>query len=334
MNDTPTHETDDPTTKDDRRPRWLVPVDIIRGFFIGLAELVPGVSGGTIALIVGVYDQLIDSASHVISAAKVLVTGPDRAAGAKAHLRKTDWWLVVPVLIGMATAVLTVAGLMEMFVTEHGELARGLFFGLVATSIAVPLSMVPAKKPGTSGWTGYVLFVVAAIAAWILTSFAGGHEVTDPNYIFVFLAAAVAICALVVPGVSGSFFLLAVGLYSTTLGAVHDRDLTYIAVFALGAIVGLASFVQVLKILLTKYRRGTLMAMAGLMLGSLRALWPWQAATGGGGEGVMSLVAPYQPILGPVVMAILGSAIVLVLLKVEKSTGVLPADTEEAERVD
>jgi putative membrane protein len=297
-----------------RRSRRLLPLDLLRGFLIGLAELVPGVSGGTVALVTRVYDQLIESASHLLSAVRRLVTGPDRRASTRVELRRTDWWLVVPVLVGMAAAVLTMAGLMSSFVTDHPEHARGLFLGLVAVSVAVPLRMLPpAAHPW---WRDAVPLLVAAVAAFVLVGLAGGRVVDDPPLVVVLLAASVAICALVVPGVSGSFLLLAVGLYEPTLDAVHDRDLGYIAVFAAGAVVGLASFVRLLTYLLSSHRRTTLLAMAGLMIGSLRALWPWQSSPGGG-EGPGSLIAPADPVWGPVALAVTGGLAVLALLVVE-----------------
>lgn len=302
-----------------RRPRRLLPLDLLRGFLIGCAELVPGVSGGTVALVTGVYEQLIDSAAHVGAAGRKLVTGGDggRARASGAELARTDWWLVLPVLLGMATAVITVAGAMSSFVTDHPEHARGLFFGLVVVSIVVPLRMVP-----TAHWPRVVdagLVLVAAVAAYLLIGLADGGGSTEPPLYVVFLAASVAVCALVVPGVSGSFLLLAVGMYTTTLGAVEDRDLLYLAVFGAGAVLGLASFVQVLRWLLDSHRRTTLLVMAGLMTGSLRALWPWQSAPEGGGEaeGPGALVAPYEPVLGPVLLAVLGAVVVGILVLVQ-----------------
>ena len=295
------------------RSKTLIPLDLLRGFLIGSAELVPGVSGGTIALVTGVYDQLIDSAAHVVKAAKTVITGPDRWKGAVAELRRTDWFLVIPVLLGMATAVFSIAGVMEAFVTANPELARGLFFGLVAASIAVPLRMLPART-GQPVLLGAVVFFAAAALAFWMTSLAGGSDVSNPPLIAVFFVASIAICALVVPGVSGSFFLLAVGLYATTLRAVNDRDLVYIGVFGLGALLGLAVFVNILRYLLHNYRWWTLVAMAGLMLGSLRALWPWQSAGDAGG-----LLAPFDPVWLPILLAVIGAAIVVVLIIIESA---------------
>jgi putative membrane protein len=316
------------------RSKALIPLDLIRGFLIGSAELVPGVSGGTIALVTGVYDQLIDSAAHVVSAAKTLITGPKRVSGALSELRRTDWFLVIPVLLGMATAVFSIAGVMESFVTSNPELARGLFFGLVAASIAVPLRMLPARTARQPVLIGILAFLAAAALAFWMTSMAGGADIADPPLIAVFFVASIAVCALVIPGVSGSFFLLAVGMYSTTLRAVDERNLGYLGIFMLGAILGLALFVNILKYFLHNHRWWTLLVMAGLMFGSLRALWPWQSEgdVGADGEahGAGSLLAPVDPIGGPILLAVLGAAVVVVLIIVEARFSTPKADTAES----
>lgn len=296
-------------------------LDLARGFLIGMAELVPGVSGGTVALVTGVYDELIDSASHVLAAGRALVRGPERWARARAELVRTDWWLLGPLLVGMAAAVLSMAGVMGAFVADSPELSRGLFLGLVAASVAVPFLLLPPRTPDRSRLIDGLWVLGAAVVAFLLTGLAGGRVVEDPALVWVFLAAAVAICALVVPGVSGSFFLLAVGLYAPTLAAVDGRDLVYIAVFALGALVGLGSFVHLLQHLLHHHRRTTLLSMAGLMVGSLRALWPWQqgqVVVDGEAKGTGALAAPYDPVAGPVLLALLGAAVVGVLVLVER----------------
>lgn len=297
-------------------------LNAVRGFLIGMAELVPGVSGGTVALVTGVYDALIDSASHVLAALRGLLVGPDRLRAAGAELARTNWLLIGPVLLGMATAVLTMAGVMGSFVTDHPEHARGLFLGLVAASVVVPLTMLPPRLTHDASRRARELALVlgAALLAFWLTGLSSGTTFESPPSWVVFLAAAVAVCALVVPGVSGSFFLLAVGLYQPTMTAVHERELGYMAVFAAGAVVGLASFVQVLHYLLRHRRRVTLLVMAGLMIGSLRALWPWQGdgvLVDGERKGAGELLAPYDPWLGPVLLVLLGTAVVFVLIAVE-----------------
>lgn len=301
------------STPHTKRPTRLLPLDVARGFLIGTAELVPGVSGGTVALVTGVYEQLIDSASHVVGAARVAVTGPDRRVRAMTELRRTDWRLVIPVLLGMVTAVLTVAGIMSAFVTDHPEQARGLFFGLVAASVLVPISMLPPAR--RSVLYDVALVMVAAATAYLLIGLAGGGTTSDPPLLVVFFAAAVAICALVVPGVSGSFLLLAVGLYTVTLTAVDERNLVYIVVFGAGAAFGLASFVQPLGYVLREHRRTTLVVMTGLMIGSLRALWPWQQAESGASDSAPgALLAPTAPLVGPLLLMVAGAVLVMALV--------------------
>lgn len=268
------------------------------------------------ALVTGVYEQLIDSASHVLSALRTVATGPDRRTRALTELRRTDWRLIVPVLLGMVLALVTIAGVMSAFVTDHPEHARGLFFGLVAVSVIVPVRMLPPRQ--RSALLDAALVVLAAVTAFVLVGLAGGGTVSEPPLLVVFFAASVAICALVVPGVSGSFLLLAVGLYTVTLDAVSDRDLVYLGVFGAGAALGLASFVQLLNYLLNAHRRTTLLVMTGLMLGSLRALWPWQEVDEGASDSAPgALMAPFDPVAGPLLLMLLGATVVAVLVAVQ-----------------
>ncbi|MBK0418120.1 DUF368 domain-containing protein [Leucobacter sp. CSA1] len=238
---------------------------------IGVVETVPGVSGGTVALVVGIYTRLIDSASHVVSAARRLVGGPDRLAGAAAQLRAVDWKLVVPVLVGMAVAVFAAAGPMANAVEAHPEITRAVFFGMVLASIAIPLRMA-----GVSGirWPHALAGVAAAALAFWLVSIP--PTTLSPSPLVIVLAAAVAVCALLLPGLSGSFLLLTFGLYEPTLRAVGDRDLAYLGLFALGMVIGVVSLVKGLQWLLHHRRRITLVTLTGIMIGALRTLWPWQ----------------------------------------------------------
>ncbi|WP_105566285.1 DUF368 domain-containing protein [Microbacterium halophytorum] len=291
------------------------PLTLLRGFLIGLAELVPGVSGGTIALVTGVYERAMTAALMLGRALRVLVTGPNRAAGFRENIRSVDWWLAAPLLVGMAVAVLFGAGTVSALVEANPENARGLFFGLVAASLIVPIRMLP-EGTGKAHWLVDALAVlIAGVAAFLLVGLASNTEAEDPAWWFVMLAAAVAVCALVVPGVSGSFFLLAIGLYGPTLTAVDERDWAYIGVFAVGALVGLVTIVKGITVLLARARRTTLLVMLGLMLGSLRALWPWQGGQGGE-DGHGTLLAPTDP-AGPILFAVLGAVVVLTLVAVE-----------------
>ena len=243
--------------------------NLLRGFLIGIAEVIPGVSGGTIALIVGIYERIIGSAANAVEAFALLLRG--NLQEAKVAARQIDWLLVLPVLVGMFAAIFAAAAAIEPLLESQPENLRGLFAGLILVSLLVPYRMVGAS------WrvTDYLLGLIAAAISFLLVSLPR-QEVTDPALALVFMAAAVAVCALVLPGVSGSFLLLAIGFYAPTIAAVNDLDFGYLSVFVLGAIVGLALFATALRWLLVNQRRITLVVMTGLMVGSLRALWPWQ----------------------------------------------------------
>jgi len=243
--------------------------NLLRGFLIGTAEVIPGVSGGTIALIVGIYERIIGSAASAVEAFFLLLRG--KLQEAKVAARQIDWLLVLPVLVGMFAAIFAAAAAIEPLLDSQPENMRGLFAGLILVSLLVPYRMVGASWRAAD----YLLGLIAAAISFVLVSLPK-QEVTDPAPALVFLAAAVAVCALVLPGVSGSFLLLAIGFYAPTIDAVNNLDFGYLSVFVLGALVGMALFSTALRWLLVNQRRITLVVMMGLMIGSLRALWPWQ----------------------------------------------------------
>ena len=248
--------------------------DLIRGAMIGVVETVPGVSGGTVALVVGIYARLIQSASHVVSAMRVLVTGPDRGSRIREHLAAVEWKLIVPVFIGMIIAVFTVAGPMATLVETYPEMTRAAFFGLVLASISIPLRMA-----GVAGirWPHVLAgLIAAAIAFWLVSM---PPTTIEPSPLVIIVAAAVAVSALLLPGLSGSFLLLTFGLYEPTLRAVDDLDFGYLALFVLGMVIGIASIVKGLEWLLQHRRRITLVILTGVMVGAMRTLWPWQSET-------------------------------------------------------
>lgn len=246
----------------------------LRGFLIGVAEVIPGVSGGTIALIVGSYQRIIDSAAAFTKGLLQLRTL--NLAGLKQEFRKIDLPLLIPLGLGMLLAIVLAAAALEPLLEDEPEIMRGLFFGMILISLYVPYKMA-AKS-----WVAkdYAVSLLAAAIAFALMSLPRASAF-EPSLWVVFLGATVAICALVLPGVSGSFLLLALGLYAPTIAAVNDRNWIYLLVFIFGALVGLGAFSTLLSWLLSNRRRLTLVIMTGLMLGSLRAIWPWQEQQGG-----------------------------------------------------
>ncbi|OEJ95065.1 DUF368 domain-containing protein [Streptomyces thermolilacinus] len=281
--------------------------NVFRGSLIGAAEAVPGISGGTVALITGVYEKLIGGAGHLTSAARMAVTDLPRGKGgarAAAEARKVDWAVVVPLLIGMAAALVLAAKLIAPLVKEHPQYSYAVFFGLVLASLWVPFS--------GSGRTwrplDYLIGLAVAVGGFLLTGLPPAHVPTHP--LIVAAAGAVAICALVLPGVSGSFILLTLGLYEPTIEAVNERNFGHLGAFAVGCLVGLALFVKLLKWLLEHYHHMTLVVMTGLMAGSLRALWPWQ-------DDDRALLAPSGEVGLTVALALVGALVVVAVLIVE-----------------
>lgn len=263
-------------------------LNILRGALIGSAELVPGVSGGTVALIVGIYERALHNANLLL----------------KLRFREVEWVFLLTIAVGMFAAVFGLSGILSSFVEGTPDVARALFFGMVAVSIIVPLMMIDedlSKKKGPA----IITFLIAAVLVAIVTSFTS-EPARDPSLIAVFFAAAIAVCALVLPGVSGSLILLTLGLYNFVIGSVSDRDLTVLAVFAAGALTGLVAFVKVVNYMLDNHRTLTLVAMAGLMLGSLRAIWPWQ---GDGNANFFTLI----------LMILLGAAIVAAFIVADRA---------------
>ncbi len=288
----------------DRRPPLRPALDVVRGALIGAVEVIPGVSGGTVALIVGVYATLIDAASHLVRGTVAMtdvVRGRGLARSAR-HFRAVRWRVVAPVLIGMVIAVVLGARILAPLVQQYPAETRAVFGGMIAASLLIPIRLLGR------GWTWRLglLALVAALAAFFVTGSPSG-SVEDPSLVVVALAASVAVCALVLPGLSGAFLLLVFGLYETTLVALNERDVPYILAFAVGAVVGLSLFVNVLRLLLARFHAGMLALMTGLMLGSLRALWPWQDDAG-------QALAPSGGIASTVLLAGAGAAVVLLVV--------------------
>ena len=280
----------------------------IRGGLIGVAEVIPGVSGGTIALIVGVYETLIDGAGHLARGVANFVVDIPRGRGvsrARTHFSRVKWGVILPLGGGMLVAIVLAAALLAPLIDTHPEATKAVFAGLIVASLIVPIRM--AGLPWR--FRDVTLAVAAAILTFSLMGFAPLAP-SDPSLFLVAVAAAFAICALVLPGVSGSFLLLTVGMYAPTLQAVNDRNLAYLGAFAVGALLGLGFFVSGLQWLLAKHHRVTLVIMTGLMAGSLRALWPWQNE-----QNV--LLVPSQNVGAMIGLFVAGAVGVLLLIGVE-----------------
>lgn len=239
----------------------------IRGFLMGSADVVPGVSGGTVALILGIYPRLIDNVRRGAGALGSFARF--RFSDGVVRLRTIEWGFLVPLLAGIAVALVSLAHLIETLLEDHPVEMSGLFFGLVSASVFVAWRMV-----GQWDAARVATVVVVAIAAFFILGLRSGEADNPATWVFL-VSGAIAICAMILPGVSGSFLLLMLGMYEAVLGAVNDRDIALLLVFIVGAVVGLALFSSVLHWALERHYDPMMAAITGLLLGSLRVLWPW-----------------------------------------------------------
>ncbi len=282
----------------------------LRGFVMGAADIVPGVSGGTVALVFGIYERLLANVGLGAKALGNLVKGD--VGGFVRRLTAIEWLFIGPLAVGILAAVGVLSSIIEEQLRERPEEMAGLFFGLVVGSVVVAWAQLSDRTP-----PNLAIMVVVGIAAFILLGFQSGPAASPPLPAY-FGAGAIAICAMILPGISGSFLLLMMGMYAAVLGAIHDRDLVVIAVFGVGAVVGLALFSTALNWLLERHRDPLLAALIGLMLGSLRVLWPWPNGVGIISEeesesisGTGLELPASDQIAGPVVLAVIAFAVVV-----------------------
>ncbi|MDQ3555419.1 MAG: DUF368 domain-containing protein [Gemmatimonadota bacterium] len=249
-------------------PRTRSPLlHYLQGLLMGSADVVPGVSGGTVALIVGIYEPLVGSVRAAASIPVAVLRGD--LARARELSGEVHWRLVLPLAAGILTALIVGARFIPGLLDRYPVQMRALFFGLIAGSVAVPWRRITAPRSGL-----FATAVASAVVAFVLVGFPP-REIAAPALPLVFGAATIAICAMILPGLSGAFLLLVMGMYEPTLRALHERDLAYVAVFVAGAAVGLGVFSRLLAHLLEHRHDFTMAALVGLMVGSLRALWPY-----------------------------------------------------------
>ena len=283
---------------DGRRPH---PVRVLAtGLAMGAADVVPGFSGGTVALVAGLYDRLIASVSAGAGLLGTLLRGRWREAAA--GWRAVDAPFVLTLLAGIAAALLSLAGPMERLLDERPVLMSAVFLGLVLGAAAI----APRRLRAPSGRHAGLVLGAAAITAVVL----GLRPVADgaPPLAFLALAGAVAVCAMILPGVSGSFLLLLLGAYEPVIAAVAARDVATLAVVGAGMVVGLAAFARVLDRLLQRHHDTVLALLIGLMVGSGRVLWPWPV---GAGVGDAALGAPGEGARTAALAAVLALAAVV-----------------------
>jgi putative membrane protein len=238
---------------------------MLKGMAMGAADVVPGVSGGTIALITGIYRELVDSIKAIdLEAIRLLF-----------NLRFSKFWekingtFLLFIFSGILISIFSLARILKSLLNSHPIYVWSFFFGLIIASAILVIRSVREWRV-----TDYLALLTGIVTMFIITRFSPAQ--TTEAYWFIFIAGAIAICAMILPGISGAFILLIMGKYQFILGAVSNLDLPVLLVFGLGVLSGLAGFSRVLSYLLNRYYRLTISILAGFIIGSLNKIWPWK----------------------------------------------------------
>ena len=237
----------------------------IKGFCMGASDVIPGVSGGTMAFILGIYEELIDSIrSFDLEFLRLLVSLRLRDA-----LDHVSWQFLIAVGTGILTAVFTLARILSWLLQNRPVLIWSFFFGLIVASVFTVSRYIERWSPSIFVWIG-----LGAISAYFVV---GMIPISTPDTPwFLFMSGAIAICAMILPGISGAFVLVLLGKYNYVLEAVNQHDFFTLFLVAAGAVAGLTTFVRLLKWLFDRHHDLTVAILTGLMLGSLRKVWPWK----------------------------------------------------------
>lgn len=237
----------------------------LKGMAMGAADVVPGVSGGTIAFIVGIYDELINSIKSINGESlKLFFTGKWIA-----FCKQINAAFLFSIILGIGISIFSLAKVITWLLTDHPVLVWAFFFGLVLAS-----TWFVSKDIKEWNWKTILAFIVGVAVAYYITVATPAE--TPTNLLFIFLCGAIAICAMILPGISGSFILVLLGKYFFIMEAVKTFNIKIILVFAAGALIGITTFSRLLSFALKHFRNVTLSVLTGFMLGSLNKVWPWK----------------------------------------------------------
>lgn len=277
----------------------------VKGMCMGAADVVPGVSGGTIAFITGIYDELINSIKSINAASlKMFFTG-----------KWGEFWKMINgkfllfLLAGIGISVFSLAKIITWLLVAYPVLVWSFFFGLVLAS-----TWFVGKDVKERNWKTGLGFLLGAALAFYITVATPAE--TPSHFLFIFLCGAIAICAMILPGISGSFILVLLGKYFFIMEAVKTLDLKVIVIFGIGACVGITSFSRLLSYALSHMRNITLAVLSGFMLGSLNKVWPWKETI----EGVEQNIAPNAFVWQAVCLALLGFVMVYGIEKISSKS--------------
>lgn len=240
----------------------------LKGMAMGIADLIPGVSGGTIAFITGIYEELISSLNEIkFSLIKDLKNGGIKLVSSKINIP-----FLICLFSGIILSVLLFSNFISWLLIEHPIQIWSFFFGLIISSIFYVI-----KKIEKWNFLTALMLIIGIIIAYRITKL----EVLSSydSYIYLFISGAIAICAMILPGISGAFILVIMGSYGSVLQAINDKEIYKIMAFGLGAIFGLMTFSKLLKFLFKEFKNETLAILIGFMAGALVKIWPWKKNT-------------------------------------------------------
>lgn len=289
---------------------------LLKGMAMGAADVVPGVSGGTIAFITGIYERWVAALSSIgLDAIKKLFNSGSLTAGIAAAWRHVDGTFMVSLFAGIIVSMLSLAKVIK-WLMEHQPIALwSFFFGLVVASVIILMRQVRAAEEMNA--KTLVLFIIGALVAGGISLIPTG-QTAELSYVFLFFAGALAICAMILPGVSGSFILVLIGAYEVFINALSAVNIAALASFGVGAAIGLLSFARLLKWLFARYHTATLSLMTGFVAGSLVKIWPWKTDVL---PRLPSMSMSADQIGTGIVMMVVGFALILMMEAVANKLG-------------
>jgi len=267
-NTPPTHRPNASSLDKSSQPKSLFGV-YIKGMAMGAADIVPSVSGGTIALIAGIYQRLINALGSIGPSLWQVFRADGGIKGLLAVWRQVDATFLLVLLLGIVTSFATLAGMIKYLLDNQPLLIWSFFFGLVVATVVILLSEIKRWTAARAS-----LFIAGLLIAVFISQLPISSA--TPSLPYLFFAGAIAICAMILPGISGSFILLLMGAYDAVLEAVDTFNLTVIFTLMAGMLTGLLLFTRLLKWLLSKYYQATLALLTGFIAGSLVKVWPWK----------------------------------------------------------
>lgn len=241
----------------------------LKGMAMGAADVVPGVSGGTVAFITGIYEELINSLRKI----NFGLISKVRKEGVKSAWKHLNGNFLLTLVIGIGISIFSLAKLVSELLINHAVQVWSFFFGLVLASIWLMLKTIN-KKNGLL----YVAILIGSLIAGFISL--GSSSAGNQEYWFIFLSGAIAICAMILPGISGAFILVLLGSYQIILNGVKNLDIFLISTFFLGCCVGLIAFSRILHFLFQRVKEVVVSILIGFLIGSLLKIWPWKNSVG------------------------------------------------------